>query len=282
MEIFYSQYTLTPLKRLNRSSTMEKKEGVFLKARLKDAVTFADYFPHISFGDQGCDHFLMNFKLQADNYSKKVLHLLLQDKRYQKIPMVRFKNHQLWTGTEDFESHIIKYKLLRPDDRLFMDPLKRGLNLRLDANAMFNRQSFLEFVASLPQEHLNQIEYVEDPVCEESWESLPLPAAKDVTSGSPHDYYIYRPNNDFYPAHEPKIIFSSYLGHDFGRWHCYCELAEKADLSLIHGIISKGFFEEERFFYDGNYQSGFRPDTGKIKDLYESLDQLSWEKLCDI
>jgi hypothetical protein len=261
---------------------MEKKEGVFLKAKINGLDTFADYFPNIPFGDQGCDYFLTKFNSQSDTYTKKVLHLLLKDREYQKIPSVKFKNHQLWTGVEDFETDIIKYKLIRPDDRLFMDPLLRGMKIRLDANAMFNRQSFLDFVSSLPQQYLKQIEYVEDPIVDESWENLPLPVAKDVTTGTPHDFYIHRPNSGFFPEQESKVIFSSYLGHDLGSWHTYCELAEKADLSLIHGIISKGFFQEEKFFYDGNYESGFKPNTEKVKNLYTELSKLNWNKLCEI
>lgn len=282
MEIFYSPYTLTPIKRLNRSSTMEKKDGVLLKARLNGVETYADYFPHVTFGDQGCDHFLMNFKSLSDTYSKKIFHLLKKDQEYQKLPAITFRNHQLWSGTEDYESKIIKYKLLRPDDRLFMDPLLRGFRIRLDANAMFNRDGFLEFIASLPASHLHQIDYIEDPINDGSWENLPLPVAADVTQGSPHDVYIYRPNCEFFPANEPKVIFSSYLGHDFGRWHAYCELTERADLSYVHGIISKGFFKEENFFYDGSYETGFRPNQDKIRDLYQHLAQQSWKKLCEI
>ncbi len=279
MEIFYSPYTLTPLKRLNRSSNMEKKHGVYLKAKNNGRSTFADYFPHVAFGDKGVDFFLSEFTLQKEEYDRKVLYFLLNEHRYHNIPQKKFLNHQLWTGSEDLEAEVVKYKLLKTNDHTFLDPLKRGLRLRLDANGMFNREGLKHFLASIPPEYLSQIDYVEDPLVDKDWSDIGVKAARDLISGTPHQVQIHRPNCSFYQEGESKVVFSSYLGGDLGRWHTYCELTELGNLDEIHGIISKGFFAEENFFLDGNFQEGFTPNPEKVKEIYQDLENREWKFL---
>lgn len=282
MEISYSLYSLTPLKRANRSSTLEPKYGVFLRAKTKNGVSYADYFPQSSFGDKGRDHFLEEFKLQKDVYSQKIHHLLLKDHEYQTIPQKKFFNHQLWTGTEDLASPIIKYKLPTGNDRTFLDPLKRGIKVRLDANAQFTKNNFESFLKTIPTELLGLIDYVEDPLIDVDWSNLGINAATDIIAGSPYYARIHRPNCKFFQKEEAKIIFSSYLGADLGRWHTYCELVEHGDLNEVHGIISTGFIKEEKSFISGNYQDGFSPIKEAVINLYQDLNQLSWNTLCSI
>lgn len=282
MDIFYSPYFMTPLKRLNRNSTMEPKQGIHLKAVWGDQVAYADYFPHAIFGDKGCDHFLKEFHLQQDIYDRKVLHLLVKDFEYQQLAPKTFFNHQLWTGSEDLEASIIKYKLANQGDRTFLDPLKRGIRLRLDTNALFNRPSFEIFLNSIPSELHTLIDYVEDPLTEKDWSNLGVKSASDLVVGNPCDVSIYRPNSKFFPEDQSKKIFSSYLGSDLGRWHTYCELIEKADLSETHGIMSRGFFVESTCFLTGNYQEGFVADKIAVSKLYQGLRQKQWTHLCFI
>lgn len=282
MDIFYSPYTITPLKRLNRSSTMEAKHGVYLQGKLNGRRTYADYFPHASFGDRGCDHFLQDFHLQKTEYDKKVLYFLLHEHNYHSIPQKTFFNHQLWNGTEDLEAKVIKYKLHKTDDRTFLDPLMRGHKLRIDANGLFNRESLKVFLNSIPKEYLTAIEYLEDPVIEKDWSSLGVAAARDLILGHPYYAYIHRPSCCFYPENETKVIFSSYLGGELGRWHTYCELMEKGDLSEIHGIISKGYFAEDLYFLDGDYKSGFTANPTLVKKIYKDLESRDWKYLCTI
>lgn len=282
MEIFYSPYTLTPLKRLNRSSSMEKKHGVYLKAKLNGQTTFADYFPHMAFGDKGVEQFLLKFKDQKEEYDRKVLYFLLNEHRYHSIPTTTFKNHQLWTGTEDLEASVVKYKLHHTDDETFMDPLKRGLRLRLDANGLFNREGLKNFIGRIPPELHSQIDYLEDPLIDKDWSDLGIKAARDLVTGVPHHVKVHRPNCQFFPENEPKVIFSSYLGGELGRWHTYCELVELGDLNEIHGIISRGFFAEEHFFLEGNFHDGFRPNKEGVKELYADLHMMEWKSLTTI
>lgn len=261
---------------------MEQKNGVYLKAKINNRITYADYFPHASFGDKGVDQFLSDFKFQKEEYDQKILHFLNHEHQYHDIPQKTFLNHQLWTGTEDLEASVIKYKLHRTNDDTFVDALKRGLKVRLDANCLFNREGLKNFISLIPSEYLGQIEYVEDPLVDKDWSGIGIKAARDLINGTPHDVYIHRPNCNFFPVEEPKVIFSSYLGGDLGRWHTYCELIERGDLNLIHGIISKGFFAEEKHFLKGNYETGFSADPVIVKELYQDLHNLEWKALCSL
>lgn len=261
---------------------MEQKQGVYLKARLDDRVTFADYFPHASFGDKGIDQFLADFKYQKEEYDQKVFHFLQYEHNYHFIPQKSFHNHQLWTGTEDLEAKVVKYKLHRTNDDTFLDPLKRGLRVRLDANCLFNRDGLKNFISLIPPEYLSQIDYVEDPLVEKNWDKIGIKSARDLIKGTPHDVHIHRPNCKFFPENETNVIFSSYLGGDLGRWHTYCELLEKGNLNEIHGIISKGFFAEEKYFLKGNYETGFAADPVVVKELYQDLHNREWKHLCSL
>lgn len=282
MDIYFSPYKLNPLKRSNRLSSMDPKPGIHLKAKVGNQTVYADYFPHIFLGDRSCEQFLAEFKDQKDEYDRKVLDLLLNDHAFQKQTAISFKNHQLWTGSELIDSPIIKYKMTGPHDTTPIDILKKKIKLRLDVNALFNRNSYNEFFQSLPDDFKKLIEYIEDPLSENDWTNLPLPAAQDFISSNYRDYYIYKPNCEFYPDVRAKVIFSAYLGSDLGKWHTYCELVNKADLSLTHGIIAEGFYKEERNFYQGNYHNGFTPNLNQIRDIYQELALKSWKLLCSI
>lgn len=282
MKVFYSPYILTPLKRANRLSSLDPKPGVLLKAVLKDQTSFVDYFPHLPLGDRSSEQFLSEFKFQEVEYDKKVFDLLLRDSKFQNIKAKKFFNHQLWTGVESIDSTIIKYKLLHALDREFLTCLERGLRLRLDANALFNRAEFQNFIKEIPAKYIPQIDYIEDPLSDKNWSDLPVPCASDFIEGSPFHYYIYKPNCEFKPKTESKVIFSSYLGSDLGRFHAYCELVENGDLSLTHGIISQGFFQEEIHFMKGNYLDGFVPDNDLVRRVYQNAANSHWKLLCSM
>ena len=282
MKVFYSPYKLTPLKRANRLSSMDAKPGVLLKGVLGDKITFADYFPHLPLGDRTCDQFLSEFKYQDVDYDKKVFHLLLKDSEYQKTKPKLFQNHQLWTGSEPIEAKVIKYKMLHLHDRSMTIPLENGLRLRLDGNALFSRAQYLEFMKDIPEKFHAQFDYIEDPLSDKDWSGLKVPSAMDFISGSPFDYYIYKPNCEFAPKTETKIIYSAYLGHTLGNWHTYCELIHHGDLTLTHGIIGRGFYQEEKEFLNGNYQAGFIADTSQVNKVYQDVYQSEWKLLCSI
>jgi hypothetical protein len=282
MKVFYSPYTLTPVKRANRLSSLDKKHGVLIKGVLGDKITFADYFPHLPLGDRSCDQFLDEFKFQKVEYDKKVFDLLLRDSGFQKLKPKKFMNHQLWTGTEPIEADVIKYKMLHAQDTSYKIPLEKGLRLRLDGNALFLRSDYEAFLKEVPEKHHKQIDYIEDPLADKDWSQLKIPSAMDFIEGTPFQYYIYKPNCEFKPKTDAQIIYSAYLGSNFGNWHTHCELVETGDLSITHGIIGVGFYQEEKSFLLGSYKSGFTADETFVKKLYQETFDLEWKSLCSI
>ena len=282
MKVYFSPYTLHPVKRLNRLSSMDPKKGVHLKAVLGDKIMFADYFPHLPLGDRPNDQFLDEFKFQKIEYDQKVFDLLLRDKAFQNFIPKKFFNHQLWTGGEDLQGEVIKYKMLHGKDRSFIIPLEKGLRLRLDGNALFKRADYDYFVKDIPSGYHDKIDYIEDPLVEKNWEDLNFPSARDFIEGSHFDYYIYKPNCEFKPKFDKKIIFSAYLGSDLGNWQTYCELIEQGDLTLTHGIIGTGFYEEENSFFTGTYKNGFSADMNVVNGIYKTIYQRDWKLLCSM
>lgn len=282
MDIYFSRYKLTPLKRSNRLNSLDEKEGVFLMAKVNETPVFADYFPHVPLGDAPVDRFLETFREQTEEYDRKVLDLLRRDQSFQKQEAKAFKNHQLWSGAEDLSSGIVKYKLLSPNDVAFLEPLKRGIRLRLDANGMFNQDSFRAFVGSIPKEYLPLIDYIEDPTRCNQWENFSVPTARDFLDSESYDYYVYKPNCEFKPDTPAKVIYSAYLGSELGSWHTYCEMMETADFSLTHGIVGQGYYQEERGLFKGDFDSGIFPDRNVVKNIYQELILRKWKKLCSI
>lgn len=282
MKVYYSIYTLTPLKRANRLSSMDPKPGVYLKGVLGNTVTYADYFPHLPLGDRCNEVFLEQFKYQNEEYDQKIFDFLLKDKNYQKNKIKPFKNHQLWTGVESIEAPVVKYKMTYALDRTFLTVLEKGLKLRMDANALFGENELKDFIQSIPVKYHSQIDYLEDPLKDKDWKSSTLPCARDFIEGTPFDFYIYKPNCEFLPKTDAKVIYSSYLGADLGRWHTYCEMVNAGDLNLTHGIISQGFCQEENFFYEGSYQTSFIPNMSKVHAVYQAVHDSDWKLLCSM
>lgn len=281
MEISYSPYRLTPKKQLNRLSSMAPKDGVYLSAVINGTKVFADYFPHPHLGDEPVDKFLAGLKDQKTEYNRKILKLLTEDQRYQKMPVKKFKNHQLWSGVETIIAPVIKYKLQSLTDTRFHEALKKGIRVRLDANAMFNANNLEPFLAPLSEQWRALIDYVEDPMPHVDWSSFPLPKARDFVEGNPYDYYIYKPNCEDKPSHS-NIIYSAYMSSNLGTWHVYCDMIEHGDLSRTQGIMAPAFYEEVQEFQVGDYISGFTPDLEVIRDMYRDLNNREWKTLCSM
>lgn len=282
MKVLYSHYTLTPIKRANRLSSLEKKQGVLVKGVLGNKVTFADYYPHIPLGDRPVELFLEEFKFQKVEYDQKVFDLLLKDHEFQNLKPKKVFAHQLWTGTENIESQTVKYKLLYAEDRSFMSLLEKGIRVRLDGNALFTRVEYERFVSEIPQNLHSLIDYLEDPLKEKDWSNLKLKSAQDFIEGSPIDYYIYKPNCEFKPKLDVPLVYSGYLGSSFGFWHTYCDLVQNGDVSVPHGLIARGFYEEEKDFYEGSYLAGFMPKAEVVRSMYQDASNLNWKTLCSI
>ena len=191
MDIEYSLYQLTPLKKANRLSSLEPKTGVHLKTMINGRAHFADYFPHMPLGDRSHEQFLEEFKLQKHEYDQKVFHLLKKDRDYQNQKSINFKNHQVWSGSEEITGSVVKYKMMDFKDTFFLSVLENGARLRLDANALFQRESYLNFLKDIPHKFHSLIDYMEDPLKETDWSGLPLPSARDFIPSNTFDFYIF-------------------------------------------------------------------------------------------
>lgn len=278
MKVLYSHYSLTPLKKANRLSSVEPKTGVLLKGVLGDKVLFADYFPHPLLGDRPLEQFLSEFKFQDHNYDRKVFDFLLKDSDLQRLTPKTFFNHQLWSKGDEVKSKVVKVKIQDEEDFSFLPLLEKKIRVRLDANGLFNKESFQKYLKAIPD--ISSIEYIEDPMKDSEWNGISLPCARDFITGSPYTHIIYKPNCEFYPKEETKIIFSSYLGGNLGRWHSYCELIQKGDLQEVHGIHTEGFYQEEVPLFQGSYETGFIADTQPVKKLYQMVANSNWKQLC--
>jgi hypothetical protein len=282
MDIQYSQYELIPKKRANRLSSLEPKAGVYLRAQVEGIHVFADYFPHAVLGDKPVDFFLQTFKYQDVEYDKKVFHLLRKDHLYRQTPSTPFFNHQLWTGVESLKSPIVKYKILNPDETLFLEILRKGIRMRFDGNACFTRETLAAFMEAIPKEHLSLIDYIEDPLRSTDWANLPLKSARDFITGSPYAYLIHKPNAEFFPKESVPVIFSGYLGSELGFWHSYAELIELGSLKLTHGLIIEDFYEHQRPLFKGDYFRDFVPDMNAVRNMYQELHLREWKHLCSM
>lgn len=281
MKVYYSPYRLTPLKVANRLSSLSAQDGVLLKAVLGNKTTFCDYFPHVSLGDKSVDELLQIFKFQNNTYEQKCFDLLLRDHELYWTKPKLIKNHKLWNVGEDL-APVIKYKVKGHDDYGFLEALKNNIPTRLDANGLFSRSELLKFLQSIPPELLTYIEYFEDPLFENDWSNLPLKTAKDFIEATPFDYVVYKPNAEFLPKTDVPIIFSTYLGHNLGRWHAYCELLREGDLNYVHGIQTEGFYQEEVNLFEGDYSQGLYAKTQVVQKMYKEIATLNWKSLCSM
>ncbi len=260
---------------------MGPKDGVFLSAEFNGKKVYADYFPHLPLGDESVEIFLAGFKGQKTEYQQKVFQLLKDDARFQEFPSRKFRNHQLWSGSEEIHSPVVKYKMLSTHDNVFHEALRKGIRVRLDANAMFNPTNMHLLLDPIKPEWRSLIDYVEDPLSTTDWSGFPLKRARDFISGTPFDLYIYKPNCEILPTF-PNLIFSAYLGHVLGSWHTYCELMENGNTQIVQGIIGTGFYEEVRDFYLGDFETGFSPDLAIVKETYRELAKRDWKPLCSM
>jgi hypothetical protein len=282
MEIQYSSYTLRPKIRANRLSTLAPKSGVFLRTKQKDGYGHADYFPHAELGDSPIEKFLTEFKSQNNEYDRKLVEFIKKDFGYRSTLRRPFFNHQLWTGIETLKSPVIKYKMLKKDSELYLNLLNQGIRIRFDGNALFTRDELISFIQKIPKDKHHLIDYMEDPLLSLDWSNLPIPVAQDFIKGTPYDFCVHKPNSRFYPETQKPVIFSGYLGSDLGFWHAYCELMERGDLSLAHGLVVEDFFEDQKPLFKGEYDSLFVPDEEVVKEIYRNLESREWKILCSI
>ena len=282
MDVQYSEYELIPRKRANRLTSLDVKRGVFLRVKTDKGFAYADYFPHAVFGDRSVDQFLKEFHLQKNEYDQKILWLLTKDSEYQSFIAKDFFNHQLWTGVENLRSPVVKYKIMDQGEDFFLTLLEKDIRIRFDGNALFSREELNAFMAKIPASKIALVDYMEDPMKDKNWSNLPVKSGRDFIEGIPFDYYIYKPNAEFYPETEAKVIFSGYMGSELGFWHAYCEMIERGDQKEIHGLVVEDFYADQKKLFLGDYRITFKPDLNVVKEIYSELERRTWKPLCSI
>ena len=279
MKVFFSPYCLEPRNLANNQSDLKTKQGIFLRSEA-DFIGYADYFPHVEFGDQSIAEFMSTFPDFSNDYHQKILQRLKQPLDVSESSS--FKNHQLYFPGDYVESNIIKYKLISLEDTKFSALADKGITLRLDANGIFNRLGFLAFLNELSPKALESIEYIEDPSKDLNWDNGVVKLAEDFLQGSPTDFFIYKPTRSLFPETNKRIIFSSYMSSWLGLWQDYLELIAKGDLALTHGLVTPGLYNNMEIIFTGNYREGFRPDLVKIRTLLGDFELIKWTYLCQI
>ncbi len=277
MGLEYFKYTLHSKSKLNPFDN-RLREGVLFK--LDDA--YCDYCPWEIFGDMGVDSLLAHIK--SDGELPPVLQKQINlDRNRRKKEELPFLNH----GFNSSASPVIKFKIqsfLESLESLDLDKVQR---IRIDFNNTYSFQQVVKFWEDLSELIKSKIEFLEDPCpyTEQEWgelSSMGIPLALDRNQLGSNvlsiEYGIYKPNIDVSPGSFNKVVFSSYMGHDLGRYHCYLELLEKGDLELYHGINTPNLFHEQlELFHCVNGHC--RPNLSAIELMYKNLEELTWKKL---
>lgn len=279
MEVYFSPYQLTPIRKANHLGDLTPKAGVYLKTGNKESE-IADYFPHVSLGDRPVEEFLSTFPNLANAYHRSILAQLKTKKM--PLPEAKFNNHELWYQGAQVDSPVIKFKIMHKDDEIPEPILRSHCRIRLDANGIFEGQDIFKFLAKLTVQQISRIDYIEDPSRLTSWSNIPIPTAQDFIEGHEFQTLIYKPNRSYLAKLPQKTIFSGYMGSSLGTLHAYKELIHRGDLSEHHGLLTPGIYAEQTSLFKGDYLSGFFPDQKAIKIYLESLLDQPWRYLCSI
>lgn len=275
--IEYSLYTLAPLKRLNSQSTDENKQGLYLRLLSDEGAVdgYADYFPHVELGDLSVDEILSG---KRDGYFEKCLWFAKNAKALESAALKGFKNHLLSLPDDGpAAGRVIKMKVNGPEDfEKIKNALKTDASLRLDANACVSLEQWKTFFKGLSDEELDKIEYVEDPGVGD-WRELPVASAKDFMESTYWNFEIYKANARFCDRPE-KAIFSSCMGSDLGRYHCYLELVNRGDLGLVHGIHTPGIYREQLDLFKER-DGLFYLNQEAVEKIFADLKERQWTTL---
>ena len=275
MLIDYYFYTLNPITDLNRFKPL-LREGVFFRI---DGQYFCEYFPWHEFGDLSCDDIILQIKNNKSlpSFLKKMISL---EKNKDSIRHRSFYNHSLdhFDVCETVKIKINNFNFKKAE---LFDTKK----LRIDINNLFNMNEVIDFWRDLPQNIRSKIEYLEDPCLYHpaDWQRLQdegIPIATD-RNNKDNDFYhfeIYKPNIDDCPIGKKDVIYSSYMGHDLGRYHSYLELMQNGNLDLYHGIDTPNLFTDQLSLFNG-LNGSLTINKSAIKEIYTFLRNLSWINL---
>lgn len=277
MKLFFHRFHLKSKVELNRLSSTSVREGVFLKSEGAGGIGYTEYFPHPELGDQSLNDFLETFKEQKNECQKKAFFLLAPKwSRYESEKS--FLNHQLFREGEPLQSDTIKYKIKNENDLLQALPL--GIkSIRLDANGLFNKNSWKVFEQKVLSSHPKAIDYIEDPIADGNWDDVQIPKAVDFIHGSPFEIKIYKPYREFFPEGNKRIIFSGNMGHGLSNYQSYLELLERGNLDDHHGLLTPDLYDNLPEIFSGNFQDGFKPEKNSLREYFKQLESLTWTPL---
>ena len=278
MKMDFSYYRLTPIKQLNRFHQGEIREGVLF--RINGGECYVDYHAWEVFGDLSAQAYIE--KMRKFGADELLLHLIMLAKNHGNIEHRKFLNH----GFNQSEQKVNKFKftdLSKLNSILTQYPA--GKKIRIDFNNSESLESIKNWWQELDNENKKKIDYLEDPFPFETakWQELldldiPLALDRNPKDHNLVAYEIYKPNIDLYAKNQRLKIFSSYMGHDLGRYHAYLALLKWGDLKMYHGIDTPGLYHEQRdlFLRKGDY---CQINQLAVKELYEELQGLVWQKL---
>lgn len=275
MKIEYSYYSLTPVKQLNNFSNTELKQGVYIRI---DNQFYLDYFPWSFFGDLGSEDFLNTLKQSGLPHWAHDLLSLEKDKEH--IEHKPFLNHGAGEKVQ-------KVKVVMTLDEL-IEQIKNttsSVKLRLDFNNKYTLEEILNFWSKLKNQDKAKIDYLEDPCpnMNDEWaklqeKNIPLANDRNPKESTSYDFEVFKPNCESFKKQKRPQIFSSYMGADLGRYHCYLSYCQNADETLFHGIHTPGIYNEQRELFIKK-KAMYIPDQSVIHALYDDLKNRKWEIL---
>lgn len=270
----FSRYKLLPLKDLNRHSNKSmSREGVLIEYQ----GSYFDYHPWEEFGDITIDAFLKSLKQNGAGPVMQKFHSLWT--RRDKIELKPFLNHSL-----NLIAQNIKLKYSTKEVLLSFIENDICKSIRIDFNNLSSLDSIKKLWLALTPTQQKKIQYLEDPFPKnESWLELiemgiPLACDRNIKDNQNYHFEIYKPNVDILSINLKPQVFSSYMGHDLGRYLCYLELMDRGDLTLVHGIDTPNLFEKQRSLFIRQNEHLIL-NVKSVDELMIELRELNWEQL---
>ena len=198
---------------------------------------------------------------------------------------ISFRNHSLFYKDELFNfSSTLKLKfsgVIKTDLDNFNKYKNKFDKIRIDCNALYDKDEFSKLFNQLDEE---KIEYIEDPFIfhEENFKKIKASIVVD------HSYSLDSQNNkfnDFPIIFRPTLtpnkvraytsVFSNQFEGILGSWHSYCYYLKWADHKKVHGIFNP--FHRELYL---NQPSGYLKINKKVIEThYVDLSRWNWKKL---
>jgi hypothetical protein len=281
MDIKISKYILTPKHPLNRFTVLEHS-GVLFQI---DNNHFVDYFPWEQFGDLSVDELLDQIVVNGGELPSFLNQCVNLDKERYEIDYWDFLNHELYQNTSPIESSIIKIKYINDFHQINEILRSSKARLRIDFNNGGSLDSIVEWWKTLTPSQKLKVDYLEDPI-EYNHEKylelkkcgIKLACDRNNFDDRTFDFKVIKPNVDLVDGPSHEGIFSSYMGHDLGRFHSFLSLMKWGNLNLAHGINTPNIYNEQlNLFTNKGLHTSLSPL--EVKRMYERIRGREWKTL---